>query len=96
MIDTYSDAVGRIKPSPTVAMTQMVAALKAQGKDIIGLGAGEPDFDTPAHIRAAGIEAIETGKTRYTAPDGIMPLKEAIARKFMRENGSRLKRVRFC
>lgn len=82
----FSDAVARIKPSPTVAVTQMVAQMKADGHDVIGLGAGEPDFDTPAHIRAAGIAAIDGGQTRYTAPDGIAELKEAICEKFAREN----------
>ncbi|SDI98154.1 pyridoxal phosphate-dependent aminotransferase [Salipiger marinus] len=82
-----SQSLARVKPSPTVAVTQLAAELKAQGRDVIGLGAGEPDFDTPAHIRAAGIAAIEAGKTRYTAPDGIAELKQAICAKFARENG---------
>jgi len=82
-----SQTLARVKPSPTVAVTQLAAELKAQGRDVIGLGAGEPDFDTPAHIRAAGIAAIEAGKTRYTAPDGIAELKQAICAKFARENG---------
>ena len=70
-----------------MALTGLVADLKAQGRDIIGLGAGEPDFDTPEHIRAAGKRAIDEGKTRYTAVDGIAELKEAICAKFARQNG---------
>ena len=79
--------LGRIKPSPTMAITAMAAELKAAGKDVIGLGAGEPDFDTPESIKAAGIEAIETGETKYTRVDGLPALKQAVARKFARENG---------
>lgn len=82
-----SDALTRIKPSPTVALTAKTAALKAQGRDIIGLGAGEPDFDTPDNIKAAAIRAIETGQTKYTAPDGIPELKDAVIAKFARDNG---------
>ena len=82
-----SATLDRVKPSPTVAMTGLVAALKAEGRDIIGLGAGEPDFDTPEHIRAAGKRAIDEGKTRYTAVDGIAELKAAIVAKFARDNG---------
>ena len=82
-----SKAVSRIKPSPTVAMTGRVAALQAEGRDIIGLSAGEPDFDTPAHIREAAKAAIDAGHTRYTAVDGMASLKQAICRKFARENG---------
>jgi aspartate aminotransferase len=79
--------VSRVKPSPTVALTGRVARLKAEGKDIIGLGVGEPDFDTPAHIAAAGIEAVRGGFTRYTAVEGIPELKDAIIAKFKRDNG---------
>jgi aspartate aminotransferase len=79
--------VGRIKPSPTLAVTARAAALKAQGKDVIGLGAGEPDFDTPAHIKEAAIKAINSGFTKYTAVDGIASLKKAICAKFERDNG---------
>ena len=79
--------VSRVKPSPTVALTGRVAKLKAEGKDIIGLGVGEPDFDTPAHIAEAGIEAIRKGFTRYTAVEGIPELKDAIIGKFQRDNG---------
>ncbi|HWJ07360.1 MAG TPA: pyridoxal phosphate-dependent aminotransferase [Steroidobacteraceae bacterium] len=79
--------VSRVKPSPTVALTGRVARLKAEGKDIIGLGVGEPDFDTPAHISDAGVEAIRKGFTRYTAVEGIPELKDAIIGKFKRDNG---------
>ena len=77
----------RIKPSPTLAVTARAAKLKAEGKDIIGLGAGEPDFDTPLHIAEAGIAAIRAGKTRYTNVDGTPELKDAIIAKFKRDNG---------
>src|SRR5690606_24110788 len=77
-----SDAVGRIKPSPTIAITSEALALKAAGRDIIGLSAGEPDFDTPLHIREAAKEAIDAGRTRYTAPEGIPELRRAIVEKF--------------
>lgn len=76
-----------VKESPTLVVTARALELKRQGRDIISLGAGEPDFPTPAHIRQAGIEAIEAGKTRYTAVDGTPELKEAIIAKFKRENG---------
>jgi aspartate aminotransferase len=79
--------VQRVKPSPTVALTGRIAQLRAQGKDIVSLGAGEPDFDTPLHIAQAGIDAIRSGFTRYTAVDGIAELKEAVISKFQRENG---------
>ena len=82
-----SEILSRVKPSPTVAVTQLANELKAAGKDVIGLGAGEPDFDTPEHIRNAAKAAIDAGKTRYTAPDGIIELKQAICAKFARENG---------
>ncbi|MCH8685750.1 pyridoxal phosphate-dependent aminotransferase [Pedomonas mirosovicensis] len=82
-----SAALGRIKPSPTIAVTNKAAELKAQGKDVIGLGAGEPDFDTPDHIKEAAIEAIRRGETKYTGVDGTPALKKAIAAKFKRENG---------
>mgnify|MGYP001249938180 FL=1 len=82
-----SRRVQRIKPSPTLAVTARAAELKAAGHDIIGLGAGEPDFDTPEHIKAAAIAAIQSGQTKYTAVDGIPALKEAIQAKFKRENG---------
>jgi aspartate aminotransferase len=76
----------RVKPSPTLAVTALAARLKAEGKDVIGLGAGEPDFDTPAHIAAAGVQAINSGFTRYTNVDGIVELKDAIIAKFKRDN----------
>jgi len=82
-----SRRVQRVKPSPTLAVTARAARLKAQGKDVIGLGAGEPDFDTPAHIAQAGIDAIRSGFTRYTNVDGIDELKDAIIAKFQRDNG---------
>ncbi len=86
-MDFLSATLDRVKPSPTVALTGLVAELKAEGRDIIGLGAGEPDFPTPENIREAGKRAIDSGKTRYTAVDGIAELKSAIADKFARENG---------
>jgi aspartate aminotransferase len=79
--------VQRVKPSPTLAVTARAARLKAEGKDVIGLGAGEPDFDTPLHIQQAAIEAIKSGFTRYTNVDGINELKDAIIDKFQRDNG---------
>ncbi len=83
----HSKALGRIKPSPTIAVTNKAAELKAQGRDVIGLGAGEPDFDTPDHVKEAAIAAIRSGQTKYTQVDGIKPLKEAIVAKFKRDNG---------
>jgi aspartate aminotransferase len=82
-----AERLSRVKPSPTVALTGRVAKLKAEGRDIIGLGVGEPDFDTPVHIAKAGIAAIESGFTRYTAVEGIPELKDAIIAKFKRDNG---------
>jgi len=82
----------RVKPSPTLAVTALAARLKAEGKDIIGLGAGEPDFDTPAHISEAGIQAIKSGFTRYTNVDGVPELKDAIIAKFQRDNNIRYER----
>ncbi|MFN3751746.1 MAG: pyridoxal phosphate-dependent aminotransferase [Thiobacillus sp.] len=82
-----SRRVQAIKPSPTLAVTARAAALKATGRDIIGLGAGEPDFDTPQHIKDAAIEAIHQGFTKYTAVDGTPGLKAAIIAKFRRDNG---------
>ncbi len=82
-----SDTLARVKPSPTIAVTTRAAELKAEGRDVIGLGAGEPDFDTPQHIKEAAIRAIAEGKTKYTAVDGIPELKRAICAKFARENG---------
>ena len=82
-----SQRVQAIKPSPTLAVTALAAQLKAQGKDIIGLGAGEPDFDTPQHIKDAAIAAINAGFTKYTAVDGTPGLKQAIIAKLKRDNG---------
>jgi aspartate aminotransferase len=82
-----ADRVHRVKPSPTVALTGRVARLKAEGRDIIGLGVGEPDFDTPVHIADAGVEAIRKGHTRYTPVEGTSELKDAIIGKFRRDNG---------
>ena len=82
-----SDTFARVKPSPTIAVTTKAAELKAQGRDIIGLGAGEPDFDTPQNIKDAAKRAIDAGRTKYTAVDGIPELKAAICGKFLRENG---------
>jgi aspartate aminotransferase len=82
-----SDALARVKPSPTIAVSSKARDLKAAGKDVISLGAGEPDFDTPDNIKEAAIKAIREGKTKYTNVDGIPELKEAICAKFQRENG---------
>ncbi|WP_212524047.1 pyridoxal phosphate-dependent aminotransferase [Actibacterium sp. MT2.3-13A] len=82
-----SATLDRVKPSPTIAVTTMASELKAAGKDVIGLGAGEPDFDTPENIKNAGKAAIDAGKTKYTAPDGLPELKKAICAKFKRDNG---------
>jgi len=82
-----SDALNRIQPSATIAMSNKAMALKGEGRDIIGLSAGEPDFDTPDNIKEAAIAAIRRGETKYTAVDGIPELKKAIAAKFKRENG---------
>ncbi|MDA8746742.1 pyridoxal phosphate-dependent aminotransferase [Litoreibacter sp.] len=82
-----SETLSRVKPSPTIAVTQKAAELKRAGKDVIGLGAGEPDFDTPQNIKDAAIAAIAAGKTKYTAPDGIPELKDAICAKMKRDHG---------
>ncbi len=82
-----SDALARVKPSPTIAVSSKARDLKAAGKDVISLGAGEPDFDTPDNIKEAAIKAIRDGKTKYTNVDGIPELKDAICKKFKRENG---------
>ena len=88
-----SRRVQRVKPSPTLAVTARAAQLRAEGKDIIGLGAGEPDFDTPVHIADAGVEAIRKGFTRYTDVSGIAELKDAIIAKFQRDNGIKYERA---
>ncbi|CAA7616388.1 Aspartate aminotransferase A [Magnetospirillum sp. LM-5] len=82
-----ADRLSAIKPSPTIAVTQKAAELKAAGRDVIGLGAGEPDFDTPENIKAAAKAAIDGGQTKYVAPAGTLELRKAIAAKFKRENG---------
>ncbi len=82
-----SDALNRVQPSATIAVTQKARDLKAQGRDVIGLGAGEPDFDTPDNIKQAAVDAIQRGETKYTAVDGIPELKQAIVDKFKRDNG---------
>ncbi|HET8551045.1 MAG TPA: pyridoxal phosphate-dependent aminotransferase [Gammaproteobacteria bacterium] len=87
MTISLSDRVQQIQPSPTLAVTARAAALRAAGQDVIGLGAGEPDFDTPAHIKQAAIAALEKGATKYTPVEGIAPLKDAIRNKFKRDNG---------
>ncbi|MDC1078854.1 pyridoxal phosphate-dependent aminotransferase [Candidatus Pelagibacter sp.] len=81
-----SNSLKRIKPSPTIAVTQKARELRAAGKDVIGLGAGEPDFDTPDNVKRAAIKAIKDGDTKYTAVDGTPALKKAIINKFKREN----------
>jgi aspartate aminotransferase len=82
-----SHRVQAVKPSPTLAITARAAQMRAAGKDIVGLGAGEPDFDTPEHIKAAAVEALAKGFTKYTAVDGIASLKKAIIEKFKKDNG---------
>ena len=89
---SVSRRVQRVKPSPTLAVTARAARLKAEGKDVIGLGAGEPDFDTPAHISKAGIDAIQSGFTRYTNVDGVNELKDAVIAKFGRDNAIKYER----
>lgn len=86
MSDFVADLVKQVKPSATIAVSMKAAELKRAGKDVIGLGAGEPDFDTPEHIKAAAIEAIKAGQTKYTAVDGTPELKQAIIGKLLREN----------
>ncbi len=82
-----SERAARLQPSPTLAVTARAAALKAEGKDIIGLGAGEPDFDTPEHIKDAAIRAMRAGQTKYTAVEGTLSLRRAVVDKFKRDNG---------
>jgi aspartate aminotransferase len=86
MTDFVSELIKKVKPSATIAVSMKAAELRAAGKDVIGLGAGEPDFDTPEHIKEAAIEAIKNGQTKYTAVDGTAELKQAIIGKFKREN----------
>ncbi len=86
-MSVLAERLSAIKPSPTIAVTNLARELKAAGRDVIGLGAGEPDFDTPDHIKAAAVEAIKAGDTKYTAVDGTPALKAAVVEKFKRENG---------
>ena len=88
-MSVLSAGLARIKPSPTIAMSSLASSLRQEGRDIISLSAGEPDFDTPDHIKAAAIAAIDAGKTKYTPPDGMPELKAAICDKFARDNGLR-------
>ncbi len=85
-MSTVSNSLKRIKPSPTIVITQKAIELKAAGKDVIGLGMGEPDFDTPDNIKKAAIDAINRGETKYTSVDGTLALKKAIVNKFKKEN----------
>ena len=82
-----STRIQRVKPSPTLAVTALAAQLRAEGRDVIGLAAGEPDFDTPEHVKQAAIKAINDGFTKYTAVDGTAGLKQAIINKFEKDNG---------
>ncbi|RLA10482.1 MAG: aspartate transaminase, partial [Gammaproteobacteria bacterium] len=86
MFNDLSTRVRAIKPSPTLAVSNLASQLRAEGRDIVGLGTGEPDFDTPQHIKDAAIEAIKQGQTKYTAVDGTPELKQAIIAKFKRDN----------
>jgi aspartate aminotransferase len=86
-MNLIADRLNRISPSPTMAITAKARALKAAGKDIIGLSAGEPDFDTPSHIKQAAIDAINAGETKYTDVAGTLPLRQAVAAKFKRDSG---------
>ncbi|MBM05848.1 MAG: aspartate aminotransferase, partial [Oceanibulbus sp.] len=86
-MELLSATLDRVKPSPTIAVTTKAAELKAAGRDIIALGAGEPDFDTPQNIKDAAVAAINAGKTKYTPVDGVPELKQAICAKFKRDNG---------
>tara|TARA_A100001015_G_C14797666_1_gene635607 strand:+ start:60 stop:665 length:606 start_codon:yes stop_codon:yes gene_type:complete len=86
-----SNSLKRVKPSPTMAVTSKAREMRAAGKDVIGLGAGEPDFDTPDNIKKAAIKAIKQGDTKYTAVDGTQALKKAVQKKFKRENNLKFK-----
>ncbi|NCF79182.1 MAG: aminotransferase class I/II-fold pyridoxal phosphate-dependent enzyme, partial [Alphaproteobacteria bacterium] len=86
MSSFLADSLSRVKPSATMAVTDMARQLRAAGRDVIGLGAGEPDFDTPENIKQAAIDAIARGETKYTAVTGIDELKQAICDKFKRDN----------
>lgn len=87
MIITLAGRISHVKPSPTLAVAAKAAQMKAQGRDVVAMGSGEPDFDTPQHIKQAAIDAIQAGFTKYTAVDGIPELKQAICDKFKRDNG---------
>ena len=87
MSSLQSSALARVKPSATIAVSARARELKREGRDVIGLGAGEPDFDTPDNVKQAAIDAINRGETKYTDADGMPELKQAICRKFARENG---------
>lgn len=87
MVSELSNRVQRIKPSPTLSVAARAEELKAAGKSIINLSVGEPDFDTPEHIKAAAAKAMQAGHTKYTAVDGTKTLKQAVSDKFSRENG---------
>jgi len=91
VFNDLSNRVNAIKPSPTLAVSALATQLRSQGRDIIGLGTGEPDFDTPEHIKQAAIEAINNGQTKYTAVDGTAEMKQAIIDKFERDNGFQYK-----
>ena len=91
----FADRLSAVKPSPTIAVTQKANDLKAQGKDVIGLGAGEPDFDTPPHIIEAAKKALDAGMTRYTSVNGIPELQDAIIAKFKRDHGLDTRVTRF-
>lgn len=86
-MELISQRMARIKPSPTLTISARAAHLKSMGQNVIGLGAGEPDFDTPEYIKDAAVKALSAGKTKYTAVEGILPLRKAIAAKFIRDNG---------
>ena len=77
-----SNNLARVKPSPTIAMSSLATQMKSEGRNVISLSAGEPDFDTPEHIKNAAIKAIRSGQTKYTDPDGMKSLKEAVCEKF--------------
>jgi aspartate aminotransferase len=89
-----AESLSRVKPSATIAVTQKARDLKESGRDVIGLGAGEPDFDTPDNIKEAAIDAIRRGETKYPPVAGIAPLRKAIAEKYRRENGSTTSPIR--
>ena len=93
---TLSESIGRVQPSPTIAATARAQELKAQGRDVVSFTVGEPDFDTPQHIKDAALEAMKKGFTKYTAVSGILPLRQAIAAKLKREQGVEYKPAQIC